>query len=50
MLISANAMIIEGVVQNQQGVVSLKADRFEPLTTSAGDGAVQRVDISHDFH
>ena len=50
MLVSANAMIIEGVVQNQQGVVSLKADRFEPLTTSAGDGAVRSVDISHDFH
>jgi error-prone DNA polymerase len=48
MLVSANAMIIEGVVQNQQGVVSLKADRFEHLT--AGDGAVRSVDISHDFH
>jgi error-prone DNA polymerase len=48
MLVSTNAMIIEGVVQNQQGVVSLKADRFEVLT--AGDGAVRSVDISHDFH
>jgi hypothetical protein len=41
-------MVIEGVVQNQQGVVSLKADRFAILT--AGDGAVRSVDISHDFH
>ncbi len=48
MLITTNAMIIEGVVQNQQGVVSIKADRFEVL--ASGDDAVRSVDISHDFH
>ena len=48
LLVSSNALIIEGVVQNQQGVVSIKADRFEPL--SSGAGALRAVDISHDFH
>jgi len=33
------------VLQNQEGVVSIKADRFHPLE---GDAAA--VDISHDFH
>ena len=39
--------IIEGVVQNQHGVVSIKADRFEVL--AGGGEAVRSVDISHDF-
>jgi error-prone DNA polymerase len=45
LIVSTNALIVEGVVQNQQGVVSIKADRFEPLTGRPGE-----VDISHDFH
>jgi len=45
LLVSTNALIIEGVVQNQQGVIAIKADRFEPLTGRPG-----RVDMSHDFH
>ncbi|HVR62505.1 MAG TPA: error-prone DNA polymerase [Polyangia bacterium] len=45
LLLTNNALIIEGVVQNQQGVVSLKADGFSALTGRVGD-----VDISHDFH
>jgi error-prone DNA polymerase len=45
LLLSNNALIIEGVVQNQQGVVSLKADRFTALSGKVGD-----LDISHDFH
>ncbi|HEX3697050.1 MAG TPA: error-prone DNA polymerase [Polyangia bacterium] len=45
LLVSNNALVIDGVVQNQQGVVSLKADRFTILT-----GRPAEVDISHDFH
>jgi error-prone DNA polymerase len=44
-LVGAHALVIEGVVQNQQGVVSIKADRFTPLT-----GRAATVDVSHDFH
>jgi hypothetical protein len=33
------------VVQNQDGVVSIKADRFEPL-----GGRSAAIDVSHDFH
>ena len=51
LIVTTNALIIEGVVQNQRGVISIKADRFEPLAESAGDVAVavRAVDISHDF-
>ena len=44
-IVANSALVIEGVLQNLEGVVSIKADRFEPLE---GDAAV--VDISHDFH
>ncbi|HLK92268.1 MAG TPA: error-prone DNA polymerase [Polyangia bacterium] len=44
-ILGVTALIIEGVVQNQDGVVSIKADRFEPLGGGAGT-----VDVSHDFH
>ncbi|HEY7371354.1 MAG TPA: OB-fold nucleic acid binding domain-containing protein, partial [Polyangia bacterium] len=44
-IVSSGALVIEGVVQNQQGVVSIKADRFSALEGDAG-----AVDISHDFH
>jgi error-prone DNA polymerase len=44
-IVSANAMIIEGVVQNLDGVISIKADRFTPLEGRPGE-----VDVSHDFH
>jgi error-prone DNA polymerase len=44
-IVGAHALVIEGVVQNQQGVVSIKADGFAPLTGSAGS-----IDVSHDFH
>jgi error-prone DNA polymerase len=47
MLVTTTALIIEGIVQNQRGVVSIKADVFEPLTS--GTGALRSVDISHDF-
>jgi error-prone DNA polymerase len=45
LLLSANALIIEGVVQNLDGVVSIKADRFEPL-----GGRSAAIQVSHDFH
>jgi error-prone DNA polymerase len=44
-IVATHAMIIEGVVQNQQGVVSIKADTFEPL-----EGRPAAIDVSHDFH
>jgi error-prone DNA polymerase len=45
LLVTNHALIVEGVVQNQQGVVSIKADRFSILR-----GRPAEVDISHDFH
>jgi error-prone DNA polymerase len=45
-ILTLGAMIIEGRAQNQQGVVSIKADRFFPLPDRAAAG----IDISHDFH
>jgi error-prone DNA polymerase len=44
-IVETNALVIEGVVQNQRGVVSLKADRFTPI-----GGKPAAIDISHDFH
>jgi error-prone DNA polymerase len=44
-IVEGNALVIEGVVQNQSGVVSLKADGFEVL-----DGRAGAIDVSHDFH
>jgi error-prone DNA polymerase len=51
-ILSLGALIIEGVVQNQDGVVSIKADQFYPLpgdSEGAAD-ATTAIDISHDFH
>jgi error-prone DNA polymerase len=44
-ILGVSALVIEGVVQNQDGVVSIKADRFEPL-----GGRSAAIDVSHDFH
>jgi len=44
LLVSARALVIGGVVQQNHGVTSLKADRFWPL-----DAAEAARDISHDF-
>ena len=35
-ILGANALIIAGVVQNVDGVVSIKADGFEPTGWQAG--------------
>jgi error-prone DNA polymerase len=43
-IIGTSSLLIEGVVQNQDGVVSIKADRFEPL-----GGRSATIDVSHDF-
>jgi error-prone DNA polymerase len=45
LIIGSNALIIDGVVQNQDGTVAIKADRFEPL-----GGRPSAIDVSHDFH
>jgi error-prone DNA polymerase len=39
------ALVIEGVVQNREGVITLLAERFEPLSGSPVDG-----DLSRNFH
>jgi len=44
-ILAANALVIHGVVQNQDSVVSIKADRFEAL-----GGRPSAIDVSHDFH
>ncbi len=44
-IVHANAMLIEGMIQNQSGVVSIRADRFEAL-----DGRPGAIDVLHDFH
>ncbi|HVX93966.1 MAG TPA: error-prone DNA polymerase [Polyangia bacterium] len=44
-IVGTNAMIIEGVVQNQRGIVAVKADGFTPI-----GGRPAAIDISHDFH
>ena len=44
-ILGVSALVIEGVVQNQDGVVSLKADDFQPL-----GGRAAAVEVSHDFH
>jgi error-prone DNA polymerase len=47
LLTTAPSLIIGGKLQNQDGVVSIKADRFAALTTK--DGAM-RAGTSRDFH
>ena len=51
-ILGLGTMIIEGMVQNQDGVVSIKADRFLPLPgpTPATTDPMSEIDISHDFH
>jgi error-prone DNA polymerase len=44
-IVASSALVIDGVVQNLDGVVSIKADRFAAL-----DGHAAAADISHDFH
>jgi error-prone DNA polymerase len=44
-IVAVNALLIEGVVQNQDGVVSIKADHFESLS-----GRLGAIDVSRDFH
>ncbi len=44
LLVSAQALILAGTVQNHEGVVSLRADHFSPLQSPE-----TRAEISHDF-
>jgi error-prone DNA polymerase len=43
MLVSASYLIVEGVMQNQDGVMSVKAERVRPIDTALASAA------SHDF-
>ena len=43
LLVGAAALIVEGILQKVEGTVSIKADRFLPLTAAAAAP-------SHDFH
>ena len=51
-ILGLGAMVIEGKVQNQDGVVSIKADGFLPLPgpTPTAIDAMTAIDISHDFY
>jgi error-prone DNA polymerase len=51
-ILGLGTMIIEGIVQNQDGVVSIKADQFSPLPGQAPGipDALSEIDVSHDFH
>ena len=44
-LLGVTTLVIEGVVQNRDGIASLKADRFRPLP-----GRPTIVDVARDFH
>jgi error-prone DNA polymerase len=44
-IVGNSALVIEGVLQNLDGVVSIRADAFHGL-----DGYAAAFDISHDFH
>jgi len=44
-ILGAHALVVDGVVQNLEGVVSIKADGFEPV-----GGRPAGIDVSHDFH
>jgi len=50
-ILRLGAMIIEGVVQNRDGVITIKAENFRPMPgATARDNPVNAIDISHDFH
>jgi error-prone DNA polymerase len=50
-ILRLGAMIIEGVVQNRDGVVTLKAEGFKPMPgATAPSSPMTTLDISHDFH
>jgi len=44
-ILEADTLLVEGVVQNQDGVVSIKADRLRPLA-----GAPAALDVARNFH
>jgi error-prone DNA polymerase len=45
LLIRAHALIVEGMVQSHEGVISLRADRFTLISDEE-----THVDVSHDFY
>ncbi|HEY4184063.1 MAG TPA: error-prone DNA polymerase [Polyangia bacterium] len=48
-ILGLGTMIVDGVVQNRDGVVTIKADRFSPLPGPT-TRPLTSLDISHDFH
>jgi error-prone DNA polymerase len=44
-IVAVDAILMEGVVQNQDGIISLKADHFESLEKNLGG-----IGMSRDFH
>ncbi len=52
-IVSEKFLLLEGVLQNQDGVISVKVDRVAPLREAYEAGAVDVTDAevrSHDFH
>jgi error-prone DNA polymerase len=44
-IVSASLLLVEGRVQSRDGVVTLLAERFEPI-----GGPTSTLNVSHDFH
>jgi hypothetical protein len=43
-LVEEPSLLIEGTLQHQDGVVSVRAERMSPLTV------LDLAEVSHDFH
>jgi len=53
LLLSEKFLLLEGVLQNQEGVVSVKVDRVRPLREAYATESIDITDAevrSHDFH
>ena len=53
LILSEKFLLLEGVLQNQEGVVSVKVDRIRPLREAYEPESVDITDAevrSHDFH
>jgi error-prone DNA polymerase len=53
LIVSEKFLLLEGVLQNQDGVISVKVERVAPLRESYAADAIDITDAevrSHDFH
>ena len=53
MILSEKFLLLEGVLQNQEGVISVKVSRIAPMREAYATEAVDVTDAdvqSHDFH